>query len=756
MPSVKQLKEIISNYIIMESPAALKPKDDKFWIDGTRSVVLTFQPIDNYNELFGSFTPQENVPPYIGINKHKENGIAFHNGVPFDENDIKRLMFIGDSNYENHKGTSVRGSAMRGVMERYSLNEEEITIDNIHEHSFIAFKPKHDMSVRDLNSPDGRDLKFKKNEYAFYFIFKDFKMIFIGENNKKYEELVEYLNKIPDIQTNGITTMFHLPNIANDETIDRYHLRFIFNRYNCTIMLYGKDITQDKPGKFLDIKYCTMSNIKHLNAKIVVRKIGHNYYAEVKGKLTSVNNTTEIQDYIRFNTQIKKDNKSTMEDWKIGKPDGFDDSEEVYECEIEGQSGQEKLISRCEYYGPHNNKERPGITPYIGNQALGFEPPNKKHSNHVLKSWMKGLVGTDRTLPKNDHVDNKYTYPSTQLYQIDLIEKHHQNNHLINRLVKKSDSCLVNSGDTRNSSNKHSIRQKTFQQSLPFLFTLLLKTYVWDKKDNIEKLENIVKIPECIVYSSAEVEAAEKRTQDAEKKAEKMIADTNAKAEEQAKKDREAIKHAKELAQKREKEAEAARLQANTEAAAAKKDREAKKQAEEQAKKDQEAKTQAEEQAKKDQEAKKQAEEQAKKAEEQAKKAREAIQQVNEKTDKNITDAKPKTEDKTKTFTPTQRRQLWAEQNPEKHACLLCNQEYFPGEFEACHIRSNKQHGITDIRNGIIGCRYCNQLNLLNPSTFKRGMGETHMITWLRETYPERVQLVIDKLTSLGKDISEV
>ena len=76
MPSAnavgKVLKELITNYIIMENPVALKPKDDKFWIDGTRSVVLTFQPIDNYNELFGSFKPQENVPPYIGINKHKE------------------------------------------------------------------------------------------------------------------------------------------------------------------------------------------------------------------------------------------------------------------------------------------------------------------------------------------------------------------------------------------------------------------------------------------------------------------------------------------------------------------------------------------------------------------------------------------------------------------------------------------------------------------------------------------------------------
>ena len=725
--------------------------DPDSWKDPIDAAMQQALPIDEINEILGSLKPINSKKTKITIDTTETNTHISHNGFPIDTHDVTRLLSIGCKNENNKKGTSIRGFGMRTIMKKWSREHlSELTEYNIHEYSYMASK---------ILCP----LEFESGGVAYYYDTGDLFIYLMDSeynitilDNTNHKSLINCVEKVYSKYQNEGGVFFNIPTKyyeKKDLTDLKYNLRFIFNKCDYQIYLNNEIITNNKPGKILDIVY----DRRYLKVRCEIFLVNNKYYALLN--YIERKNIHNLNCYYCFN----KDNhsKSGDKDWiitdmaiiaKIHNPGASC----VYACTITMQSFISGKNPRIDYYGEHVFNS--GILPYYNDNCLRHTFPTLKHANNNMKRYFKGLIAGDRPTTRGAK-DDTSIYNDGQTYNAEIIENYPNcyDKPMINANVLKSHSDIHNSQCERvNGSKKNPI----YIQQLPNLITYLIRKHIWDKTSNKEQANSEKKCnEEDILKLQEDKKVAEQARKVAEQ--DKKVAEQARKAAEQ---DKKAAEQARKAAEQARKAAEQDKKLAEQDKKTAEQD---KKTAEQDKKTAEQAKKLADEKALRlDQENKEANEkalrlEQENKTAEQAKKEADAkavkLEQENQNSqqlidEKNITidtlNLTISDIDNDVDFNTYIKAEICSDQDILIE-CLLCKHSWPVPDMQFCHIISKKNGGKGTKENGVYACKYCNCGK--HPITHKKGMHSNNMIKWLLTTYPKTANDTIIYMNNIGK-----
>ena len=730
----------------------LKLHDPDSWKDPIDAVMQQALPIDEINEILGSLKPINSKKTKITIDTTETNTHISHNGFPIDTHDVNRLLSIGCKNENNKKGTSIRGFGMRTIMKKWSREHlSELTEYNIHEYSYMASKIICPLEFES----DGVTYYYDTGDLFIYLMDSEYNITILDNTNHK--SLINCVEKVYSKYQNEGGVFFNIPTKyyeKKDLTDLKYNIRFIFNKCDYQIYLNNENITNNKPGKILDIVY----DRRYLKVRCEIFLVNSKYYAFLN--FIERKNIHNVNCYYCFN----KDNnsKSGDKDWiitdmaiiaKIHNPEASC----VYACTITMQSFINEKNPRVDYYGEHVFNS--GILPYYNDNCLRHTFPTLKHANNNMKRYFKGLIAGDRPTTRGAK-DDTSIYNDGQTYNAEIIENYPNcyDKPMINANVLKSHSDIHNSQCERaNGSKKNPI----YIQQLPNFITYLIRRHIWDKTYNKEDCNPQIKKcnQEDILKLQEEKRAAEegKRQAEQDKKAaekakkiaelEKRAAEQDKKAAEKAKKIAELEKRAAEKATKQaeqdKKEADEAKKIAELEKRGAEK---AKRQAEQDKKTEQEKALRLDQENKRIEQAKKEADAKAATLEQENQNSQQLIDEKNntiENLNLTISDIENDID-----FNTCIKAEICNDQDILIE-CLLCKHSWPVPDMQFCHIISKKNGGKGTKENGVYACKYCNCGK--HPITHKKGMHSNNMIQWLLKTYPKTANETIVYMKRIGK-----
>jgi hypothetical protein len=719
-------------------PIKLKLKDDDAWQDATNASMNSATDIDEICEILGSITPLDNVKTEISINTVDSTTYLCHNGEPFDQDDINRLLSVGNgkSVESNKKGTSTRGFGVRAIMSKVSeYNIEDMNVNTLHNYSYIVSRINSTVIIEH----EENNHTYQKDDIILYIIDNNYNIIIL--NKQEHTELVQLAEKKYKKYVPGYGVMFNIPKKYYDkkskDAITK-SLRFFFNRCDYLIKIDKTIITENKPGMILDEKYG-----RYLKCNLDVYKCGNQYY----GKLESL---TQIDIMDNFITYIKfvsgNNNKLTHHEWEAAPKmssiiEDFSKKKQKKEYSsiiiVQSSNNNNNKKEFTDYYG--DILTHPGIVPYYGNNSLCNAVPPYKQQNNNVKIYLKGFIPADRPVTRNA-TDTKFKYVDGQSYNAAVIEDRQNPHTLINATVLKSQSDIKCKGDTRGDNQDQpsvdSIKNPLYLTQIPYLITFLFREYIWNKtaiklkpaikttnttelEFTVTMLEERVKVAE---NEKAEVEkaaavakaASDKAAVDAKTAMDKAAADAKTATDK-------AATDAKTVTDKA-----AADAKTVTDKAAA------------------DAKTVTDKAATDANAATAAADDRADMLQGENRELHgenNELQGENRELQKNMEDTN---------FSQSVRLKICKKQSLIVK-CILCDYDFCIADFRYCHIKSIHNNGMGTENNGLYACRHCNSGT--HPMTFEVGMGKDNMIPWLKKKYPNHADNVIKKLTEMGKDI---
>jgi len=716
----------------------LKLKEDDAWQANADAAFEQITEVEEIIDIFGSITPTQS-PTIISLenDKDKANTFLYHNGCPFDGEDMERLTTMGDTNSTRRKGPSHRGFALRCICRKYSGDPGSLSAETLDEYSYAISRIRSAFRFKNT--------EYKPGDIVAYLVGNNYQAIIIDKTStdysEVYEKICEYYDACLGDEYGVVFRIAHEYNLGDNDL--KYKLRFVFNRCSYTINVNNVVITKNKPNEFID-KY---DGGKYAKFNLEVRKIGTGYIGRVKHidsqNVSGILDTYEVglvndtEDSLRGKTLdewcVKK--KISGDEWKRGTP--------VYSANIATQSVKMKDNAlRRNYYGD-DACNRVGITPYNGRQGLCSQVPAKKYDNNNLRAYLKGVVESDRSGTRNN-MRGPYRIHDSQLYTAELVEERGKfEASMISVNVVKSKSDLINGG-SKKTNNKS---RPCFLHAIPHLITSLVVEFIFDKELKqpiplsntllapVESGQSIDALNAQLVKANLARNVAERekvKAEEEKKQAQQKEALANNLAEEARVAEASAVENARVAAAAAEEARVAAAEESRVAAADAEEARvvaaeEARVAAAEEARAEEKKRIELEiiiEDNKTDMEAK----------EEENIELHDQVQQADENQDFNQS-AKSKI---------CQKQEL-------VERCVLCNCKFVNSVFQYCHIVSKKNGGMGSVNNGVYACRYCNSGH--NPQTYEAGMREGNLVPWLKKTYPDHADKVLHQLTVWGKDV---
>ena len=725
--------------------------EEQAWVPAAASDFENNDYMSEIIEFLGSISQINNdIPIDMKINSEilSDYTIFSHNGKTIDNGDVKRLLKAGDT--RGNKGVSSKGFAMKMLL---GIN------NNVIDDSFGILNTSFFIAKIDETIKIGDETYTKNDGYImFSYILStvDGKTLLTLDHykyNKFPEEIKEVLNN--DLKKNIFIFVRKTYEINNEI---KQKLRFVFSMSNWSLHYNNEELLQnERPGMFIDKKY----NHPYLNLEFILYKDRNSYIGclRIIDHKNLINKEIKNEYFIDIDCSLSNKTLTKM----LGKKNAFSNFTskdkkknnfiKQYSCKMKLQNIRNNTHDeneRKKYYGPQISEA--GFV--LGKNSTMFQTsvPSKKRNNQ-FREYLNGIRADGnytRTMGFEDgqnlqcYIYDEVDYNEPGIVQVEGVgdDKEvitcatYKKKSIFEVQKIKADTDIVKKG-------------KGPLPFVPFIVNAIFREFLWEKthiseepapvkspKKTVEQVEaeakSAIENARIKAENDAQIKAnaaIKKAENDAQIKANAAIKKAQKKAENDAQiKANAAIENARIKAEDKI-AAEIARVNAAAAtamaiAAANTATSEAKIKAEE------EARVNAEINANNEANARKAAENENK-----------IIQhQLTAALEKNKDPVEPRC------FTKPQKDEMFRELYPNtKFQCILCGENKYHDEFEGCHIRSWKDLGITDIRNGIPGCLNCN-----------RSMGKKHMIVWLREKYPHREQLVINMLKSLGKDISEV
>ena len=532
----------------------LTPADKNAWKKSVEDHNKNYTVTEEIFEILGSMKDSTT----INIKVDEQYIRVFHNGEPIDNNDMKRLMNVYTHNIKNNKkGTSQQGIGWRAVASSCSQgNINDYTHDNHGKYSFMISKTKDDILIED----DVEKLEYNKNDIISIVHAQEFYVNYINEKDTDL-----YRNIYEKYLKNEYGVFFQVPN-TKPYDIDEIssHLKILFNRFDGTLFLNGKDILKKRKFHYID---STIKDTRYLD-------IDFSLYTHKKSKIVKmtinlkkdIDRLTKNEYYLNMKTVASKVNENlklqTLDDWMFkGNIDELEPDDYYVKCRTMGfnPDKHDKGSDFAEWYGYYTSAGKfigDGILPYIDDICLRYNLDDRRKGyikregvsteflkknggklipeKHINKEYTSNYGYTpslnvhrrwgDTGKQKERHTDipvilsknDKYIkYKPNQNYLCEMIETREMcdsEHSLINKTARKTESTCTDSST------------RGYGQTLPYFITFLMTEYIWfrDKEESIkteeQKEEEVLEAKKKTELAIKQAQEAYKATQIAENK----------------------------------------------------------------------------------------------------------------------------------------------------------------------------------------------------------------------------------------------
>ena len=234
----------------MDEIINLELADPNAYKSGFHAEYENIELIDVIFEILGS-VKKEKDKLNIGVEINQDNIIIYHNGAPFDKNDIERNLHIAThAMTQNNKGVSKQGKGWRCVAKVHAKeNLDRYSENNFSYFSSVISKVKNTISI-----VGKRSIILNKDEIFSLVHDNDFRVSF--KKGNFYDNI--YNKYLKD----KYGVLFVIPNGHKYEYNDSdivHKLQLLYNRLDCDIKYKNnmtkcntRDIFSSKPFYYID------------------------------------------------------------------------------------------------------------------------------------------------------------------------------------------------------------------------------------------------------------------------------------------------------------------------------------------------------------------------------------------------------------------------------------------------------------------------------------------------------------------------
>lgn len=499
--------------------------------------------IDKIFEILGSIEKLEGQLLKINITITNSNMFIFHNGKPFDQDDIQRFIKVATHKLTNNrKGVSKQGTGLRAVLATLCVQnidfEDEnynYTTDDFYKCSSVITKVNTDIIIENKNH-------IKKDNILTFIHDSNFNINYC-DNETFYNNI--YQKNLDD----EYGVLFSVPNNSeidkNEDELIIHKLKLLFNRLDCSFIYSNENtscycnIFEKKPFYYVDYR---IQNNRYLECDCEIFTYNEKKILRLKIiKQRDIDPELNTGDYHYFWIATKKNSEDIIKkydynDWKIDikdesilVPENYKFKLRMMSFDSDEHKNNDDFKKWFNFYSHHTTgfNYGDGIVPYIEDQCLRYDNYEGK-KKYLSKDF--GMNPTQKIHRGNNYQGqlqpqqwHRITYSDKKIFY-----KHHQN-YLCEYIEEKnvdSDKSILNINPIKSYTKVCDSQKKNgkgMNKSLPYFFLWLAHKYVWYEA----KTETISKTPTEIISN---LEEANKKANNEAKKAKRESKQANKEA----------------------------------------------------------------------------------------------------------------------------------------------------------------------------------------------------------------------------------